>query len=206
MSSRVISRDQLEAYQSWEPPVMGGGPGASGVRAVTAQRVEEIQRQAYDEGFALGRQEAMAQARAQLAGVLGALTEPLAEMDETVMQELALLVQSVARQLVRRELKTEPGEIVAVVREAMAVLPLSARNIRLHLHPEDAQLVRAALSLNEGDQHWRIVDDPAQTRGGCRVLTDTSQIDASLETRLSAVIAKMLGGERGNDGQPAAGG
>ncbi len=202
MSSRIISREQLEAYQSWEPPVMGGGPGA-GVRAVTAQRVEEIHRQAYDEGFALGRQEAQAQMRAQLLGVLGALAEPLAEMDETVMQELALLVQSVARQLVRREIKTEPGEIVAVVREAMAALPLSARNIRLHLHPEDAQLVRAALSLNEGDQHWRVVDDPAQTRGGCRVLTDTSQIDASLETRLSAVIAKMLGGERGNDGQSA---
>jgi flagellar assembly protein FliH len=194
--ARVIPGEELTAVQAWEPPVMGGG---SGVRAVTAQRVEEIQRQAYDEGFALGRQEALAETRARLAGILNSLAEPLTELDEAAMQELALAVQCVARQLIRRELRADPGEIVGVVRETVAALPLAARNIRLHLHPEDAQLVRAALSLGEGDQHRRIVDDPTQTRGGCRVLTDTSQIDASLETRLSAVIAKMLGGERGND-------
>lgn len=203
MSSRVIAREQLAAYQSWEPPAMAGDAGGPAVRAVTAQRIEEIQRQAYDEGFALGRQEALAATRTPLLALLATLAEPLAEMDEAVMREVALLVQSVARQLIRRELKTDPGEIVGVVREAMGLLPATVRNVRLHLHPEDAQLVRAALSINEGDHHWRVVDDPAQTRGGCQVLTDTSRIDASLETRLAAAIAKMLGGEREDDAPPA---
>jgi flagellar assembly protein FliH len=47
----------------------------------------------------------------------------------------------------------------------------------------------------------QIVADPLQTRGGCRVLTDTSQIDASVEARLNAVIAHVLGGERSSDGE-----
>ena len=202
MSSRIVARDRREAYRSWEPPVMTDGAAGAAIQAVTAQRIEEIQRQAYDEGFALGRQEALAATRTPLLALLAALDEPLAEMDEAVTREVALLVQSVARQLIRRELKTDPGEIVGVVREAMGLLPATVRNVRLHLHPEDAQLVRAVLSINEGDQHWRVVDDSAQTRGGCQVLTDTSRIDASLETRLAAAIAKMLGGDREHDAPP----
>ena len=104
-----------------------------------------------------------------------------------------------AKQLVRREIKTDPGQIVAVVREALSVLPIASQNVRLHLHPEDAVLVRAALSLNEGEYAWRIVEDGLQNRGGCQLMTDSSRIDASVETRLAAIIAKVLGGERGSD-------
>jgi len=42
------------------------------------------------------------------------------------------------RQLIRREVKLDPGQIVGVVREALGILPISARNIRVVLHPEDA--------------------------------------------------------------------
>ena len=40
-----------------------------------------------------------------------------------------------------------------------------------------------------------------QIRGGCKVLTDTSQIDASVESRLNAVIASVLGGQRKADNE-----
>ncbi len=105
----------------------------------------------------------------------------------------------VARQLVRRELKTEPEEVIGVVREALGALPVAARNVRLMLHPEDAALVREAMPTAQGEQQMQIVEDPVQTRGGCRVLTDSSQIDASVEARLNAVIAHVLGGERSSD-------
>ena len=38
------------------------------------------------------------------------------------------------------------------------------------------------------------------TRGGCRVTTETAQIDARLETRINAVMAAMLGDERASRG------
>ena len=37
------------------------------------------------------------------------------------------------------------------------------------------------------------------SRGGCRVSTDTSRIDATVENRVNAVIAEVLGGERDVD-------
>ena len=110
------------------------------------------------------------------------------------------LAIAVAGQLIRRELKQDPGEIVAVVREAIAALPSNSRRVQIALHPEDAQLVRERLALAESDQRaWGVAEDPTLTRGGCRVTTEHSRIDASVEKRLAAVIARMMGGEREND-------
>lgn len=195
--SRVIPRETAEEFQGWQPPSVGGAP--TNASHVTARQLEEVSRQAYEEGFALGRREGLAAGRAQLEALLAALAEPYAGLEQAAMDELVVLIRAVAQQLVRRELRADPGEIVGLVREAMGVLPATARHVRLHLHPEDAALVRELLPVSESENHWRIVEDPGQARGGCRVHTESSQIDASLETRLNAVVARMLGGEREGD-------
>ena len=127
------------------------------------------------------------------------LNEPFQKLDEEVEKELVALAMTVAAQLVRRELKSDPGQVIAAVREAVAVLPLSAQNITLHLHPEDADLVRSALALDEISPPWKIIEEPLITRGGCKVDTEVSHIDATVENRLAAVIANVLGGERQED-------
>ena len=111
------------------------------------------------------------------------------------------LVINMVRQLIRREVKLDPGQIVGVVREALGILPVSARSIRVALHPDDAVLVREAYALGEHDQKWQIVEDPVIQRGGCRIHTDTSQVDATLDSRLSSLIAPLLAGERVRDSE-----
>ena len=201
--SKIIPKGDLDDCRAWEPPAMAGGvmQTSNNVSMLTTKQIDRIQRQAYDEGFAHGRNEGLASVKTPLEAVLRALAEPLAEFDEQAMREIALLIATTARQLVRRELKTNPDEIVAVVRETLSALPVSARHVRVHLQPEDALLVRNALSLSESERHWQIVDDPVLLRGGCRVYAEASQIDASVESRIAAIIAKMLGGERENGTQ-----
>jgi flagellar assembly protein FliH len=197
---RVISADSLSAYERWELPVVDGTSLRSS--GLTAQQLETLQKQAYDEGFAQGQRDGMAQmqARAQeFMRLMAALQEPFRELDEQVEQELVLLAVAIARQVVRRELKTDPGTVVAVVREALGQLPVAARQISVHLHPEDAQLVRAALSVGDEAQRWRVMEDAMLARGDARVVTETSRVDATLEARLAAISAALLGGERQND-------
>ena len=199
-ATKIISADTLSAYERWELPLVEGALGNPGV--MTAKQVEAIQKQAYDEGFAQGRSDGLKQMQQQAQHfdqLIAALQTPFADLDQQVEQELVKLAVVVARQLVRREIKTDPGAVVAVVREAMGQLPVSSQQINLHLHPEDAALVRSALSLNDEDRRWRIVEDPVLVRGDCRILTETSRIDATVEARLTAIIATMLGGERRND-------
>lgn len=195
--SKVIPGEGETAFQRWELPHL-----------LTANQMEHVQKQAYDEGFARGQADGLREAGAQmgtrlahLSSILNSIAAPLKELDERAEQELVTLAMNAARLIVRRELKTDPAQVLAAVREAMAVLPAAARNVRLHLHPEDALLVREHMKLNAEEHAWKVVEDPVLARGGCKVLTDTSQIDASLETRLTAILATLLGGERSHDRQ-----
>lgn len=202
--SKVIRADDLEDCEAWHVPEVGAA--SEGQRPVTARQLEEIQEQARREGFEQGKKEGreagareFAERIQHLQRLITTLDQPLEELDEAVEQQLAKLSMIVARQLVRRELKAEPEQVIGVVRDALAALPLNARNVRLSLHPEDAALVREALSLQQGEASIQLVEDPVQVRGGCRVLTESSQIDATVESRLNAIIAKTLGGLRSSD-------
>jgi flagellar assembly protein FliH len=110
-----------------------------------------------------------------------------------------VLAMTLVRQLLRREIRAEPGEIVAVVRSAMALLPVAARNVCVHLHPEDAALVREVLTSSGDERPWRLVVDPLAGRGGCKVTTEDSYIDASVNSRLTKLFAQVFGDERVRD-------
>jgi len=141
----------------------------------------------------------------RLDAILDFMSKPIAALDVSVQRQLVSLAGAIARQIVRRELKTNPDEIVAVVRETVALLPLTARDVRVHLNPEDAKLVRSRLVEASSDRAWNIVEDPILTCGGCRVSSENSTIDAQLEQRLGAAIASALGDNRGAvapDGAP----
>ena len=200
--SKVISGAGAECV-SWELPEVthGGQPthSTAGTYA-TAGQLEKLQQQAYAEGFERGRRDGMAAASEQarrLAALCERLAHPLEELDEAVVSETARLALVIARHLVRRELKADPAQVVAVVQQAMAALPVAARKIRLYLHPEDAALVRAA--LEDEAAAWTLCEDPLMGRGDCRVVSEHSQIDATVERRLGAIAAQMFGGERLGD-------
>ncbi len=160
----------------------------------------------YDEGLAQGRAaadeeqaarlRALDQQVARLDAILVTLVRPLAELDMSVERELAELACAIARQVVRRELRTEPAHVIGAIREAVALLPAAARDVRVLLHPEDAALVRERLVDSGAGRVWAITEDPMMGRGGCRVVAENSTIDARLETRVGAVIAHVLGDER----------
>ncbi len=211
--SRVIPKDQVEAVLKWAAPdVAGKAPDQSAKplgkhpEVLTAQRIEQLQQQAYEEGFEQGKQEGRTagleevKAQAQrLAAVCDLMAHPLEELDEVVENQLLRLVTVIAQQMIRRELKTSPGEIIAVVRETLALLPVASREVRVHLNPDDVAIVREVLAPPAGERGWQIVEDPVITAGGCQVFTDISRIDATVEGRLKALVTGLLGGERQDD-------
>ena len=175
-----------------------------------------LEREAWDRGHAAGEAAGRAAALVeqqriagemrqrveQLDHILALQAAPLAELDAGVFQQLAALAAAIARQLVRRELRAQPEQIIAVIRETVALLPAAARDVRIFLHPQDAALVREQLAAPVAERAWTLVEDPVIARGGCRIQAENSSIDAQVDTRLGAAIAAVLGDERG--GGPAA--
>lgn len=167
----------------------------SGHREGLAAGREEGREHGHREGLEAGAADIAAR-RALLETAMNELAAPLAALDAALEQELLALVVALARQLIRRELKTAPGEIVATIRETIPLLPVTERQVLLHLHPEDAALIRELGTVAAG---WQIVEDGTLSRGGCRLESGHSRIDATVEARLNTAIVALLGGEREED-------
>lgn len=211
LSSNIIDSEQ-SVYERWELPDVSDDSLKNQPQLPTAEEIEQIETAAYNEGLNSGYEAGLKkgleegqieinQRCKQLDRILKFLQRPLDDLDEKVTEQLFQLAMTVTGQLIRRELHTDPGQIIAVVREAMSALPIAERKINIHLHPEDASLVRDALSLSHDDesQPWKVNEDPLLSRGGCRLQAGQSFIDASVETRLNRVIATLFGGERTSD-------
>lgn len=189
---------------------------------LTVTEIEAMQNQAYDEAFAQGKAdgfqegynqgyeagskkgyeenaESLNKKAEEFSQLMAALSEPFKKLDEEVENELVKLSISLVAQIIRREIKMDTGQVIAAVREAIKVLPLSSQKVSLYLHPEDTELVRSVLALDETSSTWIIVDDPLITRGGCKIDTDVSHVDATIENRLAAAIANVFGDERDRD-------
>ncbi len=197
-----------EGVARWQAPSLGAREPVHGsARPVTANELAEIEAQAHDAGYQRGLQEGRQAGAAErqreaerLREVVESLSAGVSVLDDALLEQISAVVMTIARQFVRRELHAQPGEVVRVVREAVAALPASESRIRVMLHPQDAALVSEALHLEGSEQPWHIVEDPTVSRGGAHVETDVSSVDATLESRLGAIAARLLPEERWDGG------
>ncbi len=221
MSSSDSTDRDFEEIRQWIPPEMGERKSKPMPGKIlpprappTAEELEAIQQSAYDEGYERGKQEGfefghkegltrsrqdMQRYTERFDRLLETFEHPLRNLDNEVEKELLTLVVAIVKQLVRREVKSDPNLIIGVVREALSILPVASRNVRLLVHPEDAELIREIYALGESETGWQLIEDPVINRGGCKVVTDASQIDATLESRLASLIAPLLAGARAID-------
>ncbi|MBK5539817.1 flagellar assembly protein FliH [Pseudomonas sp. TH05] len=174
------------------------------VQPLTLEELESIRQEAYNEGFATGEKEGFhsttLKVRQEADTALGAklqslellmsnLFEPIAEQDAQIEKSLVGLVKHVARQVIQRELAMDSTQIEHVMREALKLLPLGVGNVRLYINPQDFEQVKSLRERHE--ETWRIVEDEAMLPGGCRVETEHSRIDATIETRISKIMDQL---------------
>ena len=170
----------------------------------------EGSKKGFDQGFEQGKTEGskkgyeenlhlLRKQTADFLSLLESLSEPFKQLDDEIEKQLVHLSIGIANQLIRREIKIDPGQIIAVIREAVNALPVAAQKLTLHMHPDDAELVRSSLAINDVSPPWEIIEEPLITRGGCKVKTEVSNIDATVENRLASIVATILGGEREED-------
>jgi len=227
--AKVISGKSTSEYQRWDVPnVKRLKQQALKKAGLTAGQLEEIQKQAYDEGFKLGKKEGygeglkegkekgyqqgmqegqneIAQTVKYFEQIMTFLTTPIEQVNENVEEELIHLSMATAKQIIRREIRMDPGQIIAVIKDALTALPANSKKIKVYLHPSDAQIARENLKNDTEGQDtetWSVIDEPNITRGGCQIKSEASQIDASIETRVAEIAARLLGSERAESELP----
>jgi flagellar assembly protein FliH len=178
---------------------------AAQIVAAARQEAEQLRRQAQQDGRRLAVEQAEKEAgdriRQQLAGVLPALEQALAQLEQARQdwirqweQNAVHLAAAIAARIVRRELSRTPQITLDLVREALELASGSTR-IELRLNPQDRQalgqgveeLAARVAKLAPAD----IVADPQVTSGGCIVTTDFGEIDQRLESQLARIEQEL---------------
>lgn len=205
MSDVSIPKEQLTAYERWELPHFdmaqkGGGHFTTstqprrGMNLPTASQLELLQQQAHDEGYQAGYAagaQAAAQEAQRIAGLAQAMQQALQQIDQQVAQELLGLTLEVSRQMLQHALKVNPELILNVINAAISNLPQFSQGAHLVMHPDDAALVRDKMGEQLAHSGWKIFEDARIARGGLRVETANSQIDATLATRWQHITTAL---------------
>ena len=194
MASDPTQKEKLTAYQRWELNDFDQAAVRQDVQLPTADQIQRIQQQAYQEGFAAGMKDGRAESQAvsqRMHTMMLDLHRAMSQFEQSMAQEIMDLALDIARQMVRSALEADPVLVLAVVREAIESLPQTYQHTSLALHPEDALLVREMLAHDYPGEVWRIVEDAQMERGGCRVETGSTEIDAKMESRWQRIVSAL---------------
>ncbi len=192
--------------RSWAPPDVDGPVVSSRGRSTSVADLnikleaarellfEESRRRGYKQGMAdvaVIRDQLRLDA-SRLHDILAQICSPLANLEDDLVTELTELALAIGKQLARRELRLEPTQVAAIVRETITLLPTNSREVRVLLHPADAAVLRDSLAPASAERAWQLLEDPVMSRGGCRVESEFARIDARFETRVAAITATLL--------------
>lgn len=117
------------------------------------------------------------------------------ERQETEMLELVL---TIARQVIKTEVKENPDVVMSIIRNALRRV-VDKENVRIRVAMSDSARVRGAkddiMSIVDGLRHLEIIDDRRVGEGGCVIETNAGTIDAKIETQLAEVERTIIQSE-----------
>jgi flagellar assembly protein FliH len=211
MTSPVIPKEKLSAYERWEMASFGDDrPSAQHQSRSQAERArqqaadlaklsEDARQQGHAEGFEQGRKAGLEAGRTDAAHEIARLramsqnfVTEIARVDETVADEMLTLALDLSKAMLKTALKVRPELVLPVVSEAIRYLPSVQQPALLVLNPQDAEIVRAHMADELDKAGWRVTEDVRMEPGGCRVETASNQIDANIDARWQR-IAEALG-------------
>lgn len=209
MSSPILPKEKLTAYQRWElanfEEGVGAREGPEGDALTldhlpTAEQLQNIHNQAWQEGYRLGEEEgrkagfeAGRQAgeayTARLAEIVEALDAERLRQEEAIAREVLALALAVSRQMLRTALRIKEDLVLAVIRDALGSLPSLSSNLRIAVHPADADQVRDFMAQEHGLFAVKVVDDSRMERGGFRLESSHGEVDGQVETRWQEIVS-----------------
>ncbi len=176
---------------------------------VSAEQLQSITEEAHKEGFQSGYQEGkqtgydVGKKEGLLAGqgeideklkrldnLIQALMIPLKGEQEKLEKTILVMVVQLVRSIVDIEMKTDSSVIVKTVKQCLLALPHMTKHLTLYLNSCDHQMLKDSRLLDDYD--YQIIDDDELIPGGCRLVSNDTSIDNTLETKLDIIIQEFL--------------
>ncbi|WP_281630720.1 flagellar assembly protein FliH [Vibrio sp. St2] len=153
------------------------------------QGLLEGQKEGFQKGFVSGEQsgkQTFLEATKPVNELYQTLSRWQSEREQQQRHIICELVQKVAQQVIRAELTLMPQQILALVDETLEAMPGKTEKVTVHLNPQD--LDRITQINAELPKEWKLVANPELPTGGCHLVTDDAEADASCDSRFQACM------------------
>lgn len=158
------------------------------------QGQQEGEQQGYRQGFDKGRsagfdqglQDAQAeqgQITAQLADLLREMKATLTGLDAVMPARLMQIALTAAGKILGQSPVCDTRVVLETIQQLLHERPLFDGCLRLYVHPDDLSSLQRHLGSTLESQGWRLRADRQLLRGGCRIIAEDGEVDATLETR-----------------------
>lgn len=159
--------------------------------------VREAGEKGYREGYEKGYQKGLEEARKEGEDIRKQAREILEQAHEIRKKtiaglegEIVLLAREIAEKILAAQLTLDPQVVQAIVREAV-LLARGKKQVIVYASPDDLPYLKQkeeeVKQLLSPEAELYILGDPAIERGGCRVETEDSQVEATLKERWQAL-------------------
>lgn len=163
-----------------------------------------------EEGLRLGREDGKRIAHTEfmlasrpLEGLAAHMQRALDEHEERRRDELLQLVEKVTRQVIRCELALQPGQLLALVEEALGSLTETPKRLRVLLNPEEFSRISEIEASKVSE--WGLMADADMAAGECKIMTESAEMDVGCAHRLEQcmnVLSQSLSQPQDEPDQP----
>lgn len=167
------------------------------------QVLEKIVTDEKKRGYEQGYKEAIERAKGEweqklnyLTTILTALEKPLQGLDQDIQDKTLEIAIAIAKQIIRRELAIDSGQIVSAVKQAIELIPKDGQAINIYVNPNDEGHIKHLFAQDGDLSKFNIIQDPTISLGGCRASTDYSLVDLTIEKQVAMIAAQIFGEQR----------
>jgi flagellar assembly protein FliH len=215
--ARFIPGEELQGAKSWSFDNLGGVAAPSPFTPAKAAPaaaapveppappepdLQELLHAARQAGYQDGYRDGMAaldafkhsfaqQISAQVGQLVKSFDAEMQALEGQMAQSVARIAVELARQVVHGELAQRPELIARVAHDAVEALQLSARHVRVRVHPDDFPLVQEGAGNELRAREAQLIPDAEVARGGVKVDADIASVDATIATRWQQAVSSI---------------
>lgn len=169
--------------------------------------METLRQQAYEEGLAKGEEKGYGDGIKKAEPVVTRMQELLAELEglwhhmvQTYEAQIIDLVGRAAEKVVLSHVSLDHETIKRSIQQAFGTIPEPV-SATIEVNPKEMEYIETLkedfFTQVKSLKHVSLIPNASVSPGGCRIKTDTGEVDATVESRLDAVRQSIMDVFRG---------
>lgn len=155
-------------------------------------------KQGYQEGERAARLELAEEIDAQKMIALETITQLVANfqsalhlLDEKIVPKLASIAALAAQKIIGQLPDCIHKQLVSIIQELINTYPPLGENIQLRVNPCDVSSIETLFANELAKYGWKLTIDAEIESGGCKLLSEKTEIDATLSGKWQAIMVAI---------------